>query len=38
LLLEDLNWSWPESNVLQFSFNLPSGCFATAVVRELARI
>jgi tRNA pseudouridine13 synthase len=38
LLLTELNWLWSEQNVLKLSFSLPSGCFATAVVRELATL
>jgi tRNA pseudouridine13 synthase len=38
LPVRELSWSWPEANVLRIAFSLPSGCFATAVVRELATL
>lgn len=33
-----LTWSWPRADVLQLDFSLPTGCFATVVLRELAVI
>lgn len=33
-----LQWHFPEANILQLAFVLPMGCFATAVVRELVSL
>lgn len=33
-----LEWSWPGDDCLQLEFELPTGCFATAVVRELVEL
>ena len=30
----NLEWTWEEQNTLRLDFTLPSGCFATAVLRE----
>lgn len=38
LPVQDLNWSWPATDCLQLEFVLPTGCFATAVVRELVEL
>lgn len=35
LPVEGLSWHYDEIQTLELSFNLPAGCFATAVVREL---
>ena len=35
LPIAGLAWHYPAPDILQLSFVLPSGCFATAVVREL---
>ncbi len=34
LLIPDLSWSYPEPEILQLSFALPPGAFATSVLRE----
>jgi tRNA pseudouridine13 synthase len=33
-----LTWHYPAPDILQLEFVLPSGCFATAVVRELVEL
>lgn len=33
-----LSWHYPEPDILQLEFVLPTGCFATAVVRELVSL
>lgn len=33
-----LSWHYPEPYILQLEFVLPTGCFATAVVRELVSL
>ncbi len=33
-----LSWHYPEPDILQLEFVLPTGCFATAVVRELVNL
>lgn len=38
LPVQGLSWSWPAANCLQLEFVLPTGCFATAVVRELVEL
>lgn len=38
LPVQDLSWSWPTADCLQLEFVLPTGCFATAVVRELVEL
>ncbi|TBU99986.1 tRNA pseudouridine(13) synthase TruD [Stutzerimonas kirkiae] len=38
LPIRDLSWHYPEPEVLQLEFVLPTGCFATAVVRELVSL
>ncbi|WP_263264059.1 tRNA pseudouridine(13) synthase TruD [Pseudomonas sp. RIT-PI-S] len=35
LPIRSLSWHYPEPDILQLDFILPTGCFATAVVREL---
>ncbi|WP_426149246.1 tRNA pseudouridine(13) synthase TruD [Pseudomonas sp. DC3000-4b1] len=35
LPIRDLSWHYPQPDILQLDFILPTGCFATAVVREL---
>lgn len=35
LPIRDLAWHYPAPDILQLNFVLPSGCFATSVVREL---
>lgn len=34
----DLQWDFIKTNILQLAFNLPTGCFATTVIRELVSI
>jgi len=31
----DMRWCWQDERILELSFALPAGCFATSVVREL---
>lgn len=38
LPINGLAWHYPAPDILQLSFVLPSGCFATAVVRELLEL
>ncbi len=38
LPVQALRWSWPQTDCLQLEFVLPTGCFATAVVRELVEL
>ena len=38
LPIAGLTWHYPEPDILQLAFVLPSGCFATAVVRELVEL
>lgn len=38
LPLSELCWHWPTADCLQLEFVLPTGCFATAVVRELVEL
>lgn len=38
LPIAGLAWHYPATDILQLEFVLPSGCFATAVVRELVRL
>lgn len=38
LPVQDLRWSWPAGDCLQLEFVLPTGCYATAVVRELVEL
>lgn len=38
LPVQALGWSWPSADCLQLEFVLPTGCFATAVVRELVEL
>ena len=38
LPLSGLTWHYPEPDILQLEFVLPSGCFATCVVRELVEL
>lgn len=33
-----LTWHYPEPDIVQLGFTLPTGCFATAVVRELVSL
>ena len=35
LPIRELSWHYPEPDILQLDFILPTGCFATVVVREL---
>jgi tRNA pseudouridine13 synthase len=35
LPIRDLSWHYPQPDILQLDFILPTGCFATVVVREL---
>lgn len=35
LVVGDLQWQWLQEDVLQLSFELPAGSYATAVIREL---
>ena len=35
---ENLRASWSEGDCLTLNFTLPSGCFATALLRELAEL
>ena len=32
---EELKWQWVRDNNIEISFYLPSGCYATSVLREL---
>jgi tRNA pseudouridine13 synthase len=34
----EIAWSWPEDDVLQLSFELAPGCYATAMLRELCSV
>ncbi|QLF92493.1 tRNA pseudouridine(13) synthase TruD [Pseudomonas sp. ABC1] len=38
LPISGLSWHYPEPEILQLEFVLPTGCFATAVVRELVSL
>ncbi|MCQ4312054.1 tRNA pseudouridine(13) synthase TruD [Pseudomonas stutzeri] len=38
LPIGSLSWHYPEPDILQLEFVLPTGCFATAVVRELVSL
>ena len=38
LFPEALEWEWTEPHTLRLSFNLPSGAYATALLRELVLI
>lgn len=38
LPVQQLRWSWPQPDCLRLDFVLPTGCFATAVVRELVEL
>jgi len=38
LPIDGLSWHYPEPDILQLEFVLPTGCFATAVVRELVSL
>ncbi|WP_312357855.1 tRNA pseudouridine(13) synthase TruD [Stutzerimonas balearica] len=38
LPIGNLSWHYPEPDILQLEFVLPTGCFATAVVRELVSL
>lgn len=38
LLPGSLQWRWKESDVLELSFELPAGAYATVVVREIAGV
>ena len=37
LIPQQLSWEWLEDSTLQLRFQLPKGCFATTVLRELVR-
>jgi tRNA pseudouridine13 synthase len=34
---DNLAWTWPSPNTLRLTFNLPSGAYATTLLRELLR-
>jgi tRNA pseudouridine13 synthase len=36
LLPKGLRWRWPAEDVLELSFELPAGAYATVVAREVA--
>lgn len=38
LPVKDLTWHFVDSNILQLNFVLPTGCFATSVVREIVSL
>lgn len=38
LPVSDLQWQFPAQDCLELQFTLPTGCFATAVVRELVDV
>jgi len=38
LLIPELNWEWLSDDVLELSFELASGFYATSVLRELGQI
>lgn len=38
LPVQNLSWSWPQADCLHLEFVLPTGCFATVVVRELVEL
>ena len=38
LPLQALTWHYPSPDCLELEFTLPTGCFATAVIRELVRL
>lgn len=38
LPIRNLSWHYPQPDLLQLSFVLPAGCFATVVVRELVNL
>lgn len=38
LPIRNLSWHYPSPDILQLEFVLPTGCFATAVVRELVSL
>lgn len=38
LPLKALTWHYPSPDCLELEFTLPTGCFATAVIRELVRL
>ena len=35
---QDLQWNWPDPDVLRLRFSLPPGCYATAVTAELGEL
>ncbi|MCC2617981.1 tRNA pseudouridine(13) synthase TruD [Aestuariibacter halophilus] len=35
---KELQWHWPDDKTLSITFSLPSGCFATAVIREVCQL
>lgn len=35
---QDLTWSWPEADLLQVTFSLPAGAYATTVLAEIGDI
>jgi len=36
--VNDLEWDWPENDVLELYFSLPPGSYATAVLREICDV
>ena len=38
LPIGELTWHYPTADCLQLEFTLPTGCFATVVVRELVSL
>jgi tRNA pseudouridine13 synthase len=38
LLPRQLRWQWLEGEVMQLSFSLPAGGYATAILRELVQV
>lgn len=36
--VQDLSWTWPEKDQLQFSFSLPPGAYATELLAELCEL
>jgi tRNA pseudouridine13 synthase len=35
---QGLHWNWPDARVLSLGFDLPPGCYATAVLYELGPV
>lgn len=38
LPVAELSWCYPDENTLELRFNLPVGCYATAVIREIVEL